>query len=236
MVVGLAGGAAVSDIWYYAHLNKQVGPIDAQQLRTALAGIPNAGEVFVWREGFADWKRAGEVPELGPETPPPFGPGPIAEAYRHPDTQLPRAATTPPNLLATWVSFRGRFNRAKYWLVSLTNFAVLIIVGTAAYMIGIAFWIAILILIAGFFVSSTAAAVKRLHDRDKSAWWILVFYLVPSILSAAADRTENSGLAIGFSAAGFAISIWAFVELGCLRGTAGPNSYGPDPLADKAAS
>jgi uncharacterized membrane protein YhaH (DUF805 family) len=28
----------------------------------------------------------------------------------------------------------------------------------------------------------------------------------------------------------FAISIWGFVELGCLRGTDGPNTYGPDPL------
>jgi uncharacterized membrane protein YhaH (DUF805 family) len=34
-----------------------------------------------------------------------------------------------------------------------------------------------------------------------------------------------------FSLASLAISIWAFVELGCLRGTAGPNKYGPDPLA-----
>jgi uncharacterized membrane protein YhaH (DUF805 family) len=28
-----------------------------------------------------------------------------------------------------------------------------------------------------------------------------------------------------------AISIWAFIELGCLRGTRGTNAYGPDPLA-----
>ena len=23
---------------------------------------------------------------------------------------------------------------------------------------------------------------KRLHDRDKSAWWLMVFYLVPGVL------------------------------------------------------
>jgi uncharacterized membrane protein YhaH (DUF805 family) len=27
-----------------------------------------------------------------------------------------------------------------------------------------------------------------------------------------------------------AISVWAFIELGCLRGTRGMNAYGPDPL------
>jgi uncharacterized membrane protein YhaH (DUF805 family) len=30
--------------------------------------------------------------------------------------------------------------------------------------------------------------------------------------------------------AGFALTIWGFVEIGCLRGTTGPNIYGPDPL------
>jgi uncharacterized membrane protein YhaH (DUF805 family) len=29
----------------------------------------------------------------------------------------------------------------------------------------------------------------------------------------------------------FAITVWAFVELYCLRGTTGPNRFGPDPLA-----
>jgi uncharacterized membrane protein YhaH (DUF805 family) len=31
-----------------------------------------------------------------------------------------------------------------------------------------------------------------------------------------------------------AIVIWAFVELGCLPGTSGPNQYGPDPLGGPA--
>jgi uncharacterized membrane protein YhaH (DUF805 family) len=31
-------------------------------------------------------------------------------------------------------------------------------------------------------------------------------------------------------ALGFAVLVWAFVELGCLRGTLGPNRFGPDPL------
>ena len=34
--------------------------------------------------------------------------------------------------------------------------------------------------------------------------------------------------------AAFAVGVWAFVELGCLRGTIGPNRYGPDPLEPTA--
>jgi uncharacterized membrane protein YhaH (DUF805 family) len=31
------------------------------------------------------------------------------------------------------------------------------------------------------------------------------------------------------------VGIWFFIELGCLRGTAGDNQYGPDPLAGQIA-
>jgi len=33
-------------------------------------------------------------------------------------------------------------------------------------------------------VSWFAIGVKRLHDRDKSGWWIVVFYILPWILGA----------------------------------------------------
>src|SRR5207244_10023273 len=92
------------------------------------------------------------------------------------------------------------------------------------------------------FVSGIFVAIKRLHDRDKSGWWLLLFYIAPSVLfglgaviwiiGIAADASgAATGIAFVFFAAGFALSVWAFIELGCLRGTVGPNRYGPDPLA-----
>ena len=36
--------------------------------------------------------------------------------------------------------------------------------------------------------------------------------------------------------ASFVISIWGLVELGFLRGTVGPNPYGPDPLQPLATA
>ena len=35
---------------------------------------------------------------------------------------------------------------------------------------------------------------------------------------------------------GLALSIWGFVEIGCLPGNAGSNSYGPNPIAAGQAS
>ena len=55
----------------------------------------------------------------------------------------------------------------------------------------------------------------------------LVFYLLPAVLSGIDTAT---GMTI-FSLASASVSIYMIVELGFLRGTPGPNQYGPDPLA-----
>jgi len=74
-------------------------------------------------------------------------------------------------------------------------------------------------------------STKRLHDRDKSGWWLLAFCALPVALSYIND-VESTGLPQLFQLAKLVFSIWGFVELGCLQGTAGPNRFGPSPLAD----
>src|SRR5271163_5170025 len=83
--------------------------------------------------------------------------------------------------------------------------------------------------------SYLAVVIKRLRDRDKSAWWLLLFALVSLILQTIAyytDRTSTGAVEVRLilGLAGLSIWIWFLVELGFLRGTAGPNRYGPDPL------
>jgi uncharacterized membrane protein YhaH (DUF805 family) len=144
--------------------------------------------------------------------------------------------------------FHGRINRAKYWLTALIYFIVAIVMGVIGFVLGsgvLAQFISWLVELA-VLVSSLAVGTKRLHDRGRSAWWLLVFYVLPSLLAgigagiaAATSGSLTSGniSATGmialliFGGAGIAIGVWAFVELGCLRGTVGYNQYGPDPLA-----
>jgi uncharacterized membrane protein YhaH (DUF805 family) len=45
----------------------------------------------------------------------------------------------------------------------------------------------------------------------------------------------GTGLHCVLALAGVALSIWGFVEIGCLRGNAGPNKYGSNPLSVHAA-
>ena len=103
-------------------------------------------------------------------------------------------------------SFDGRINRAKYWLAQFI-FAILGIVVSLLVILtaelAIVLWVIYSIVIIW---PALAVAVKRWHDRNKSGWWIFIV-LIPIIGS-----------------------IWSFIELGCLKGTDGPNDYGEDPL------
>ena len=84
-------------------------------------------------------------------------------------------------------------------------------------------------------ISALAIGIKRLHDRDRSGWWIVVFYFGPAVLAAAQNSSDGvlAWLVLGLGA--FAVSIWSLVELGFLRGTSGPNRFGPDPLKREVA-
>jgi len=118
-------------------------------------------------------------------------------------------------------SFKGRLNRAKWWLINIGVIVVETIVfailfgGTAmmadpdqamAAMSGVNAVIAVIVFVIVLWIT-ISIGVRRFHDRNKSGWWVLIA-LVPVI----------GGL-------------WYLIECGFLRGTAGPNNYGPDPLS-----
>lgn len=135
-------------------------------------------------------------------------------------------------------SFQGRLNRKPYWMtiIAITVIILLLLLIALAMVrehrfefAGVTVAILIILYIPLVWIG-LAIGAKRLHDRDKSAWWLVVFYAIPGILSTAADRTGGLGLVI-LHLISFAITVWAFVELGCLRGTIGPNRYGPDPVS-----
>ena len=50
------------------------------------------------------------------------------------------------------------------------------------------------------------------------------------LLPDAANRLGNPTVAFALGLVALALSIWSFVELFCLRGTRGPNRFGPDPI------
>jgi uncharacterized membrane protein YhaH (DUF805 family) len=111
-----------------------------------------------------------------------------------------------------YVSLRGRVPRRVFWLHGVLALLLVAMLSNALMDIaGVAAEISgklVNVLLAWPFI---AVSVKRLHDYDFRGWWLLV-NLVPAIGSLA------TLLANGF-----------------IRGTPGPNRFGPDPLASQHA-
>jgi uncharacterized membrane protein YhaH (DUF805 family) len=133
----------------------------------------------------------------------------------------------------------GRINRAKYWLslfkLSIAGLLAAVVLFTGAGLAAPLFLIMVIVVFVPWLLWAFAIHTERLHDRDKSAWWLVIFYLVPGVLWQLAVAAWFAGpagplLHYALALAGFALTIWGFVEIGCLRGTAGSNTYGPDPL------
>jgi len=76
-----------------------------------------------------------------------------------------------------------------------------------------------------------ATTVRRLHDRDKSGWWIVPLLMAPILLGKAADWLGDSYAADVVVLVLIGFSLWGLVEMLGLKGTTGPNRFGPDPLA-----
>ncbi len=163
----------------------------------------------------------------------------------------------------TWYlfGFKGRINRAKYWLAGLIIVAFMLVfaglaVGTGIvadggrisfnledvfYLIDPAAWRALslaklpllLVKVVGtalFVWIFAATSVKRLHDRDRSGWWAVPFFVVPGFYSHFAERLPDSWLVLPLALIAFVLCVWGFVELYFLSGSRKTNRFGPNPL------
>jgi uncharacterized membrane protein YhaH (DUF805 family) len=77
-----------------------------------------------------------------------------------------------------------------------------------------------------------ATSVKRLHDRNRSGWWIVPFFVLPSFTNEIVQWLPGTMLDLPVGLALFILCIWGLIELGFLRGTGRTNRFGPDPLAE----
>lgn len=105
-------------------------------------------------------------------------------------------------VLKNYVGFEGRARRAEYWqfaLVNLVIWGVLFAIGAA---IGFTYLESLYSL--AVFLPGLAVTVRRLHDTNRSGWWIL--------LSVA-----------------FLIGLIALIVLLCQDSTPGPNQHGENP-------
>ena len=159
--------------------------------------------------------------------------------------------------LKRYAEFSGRSRRMEYWMWVLFQFLIgcafligIISLAGSALLAGnaeqafasggavialILLWVVVSL---AFFIPNLAVTVRRLHDTNRSGWWMMLYwgpYLV-SIFTAptfAAMGDDTGMAALGASS----LAITAVWMIGCLvllvfmflDGTPGPNAYGPDP-------
>ena len=114
------------------------------------------------------------------------------------------------NLFRYW-SPSGRFTRLQWW-----RFQIWAMFGFVA------------LAVAALFLTWIIVGLKRLHDRNKSAWWLALFYAAPFLLHSGAYAI-GPDYALYFAAPAGIINLWALIELGFLRGSLGPNRFGVNP-------
>lgn len=112
------------------------------------------------------------------------------------------------SFFSRYTDFKGRSSRSEYWWPQLAFFLVGIIIGVLTAVVGetvgnILLGIFYLVIL----IPGIAISIRRLHDLDKSGWWLLIA-LIPLI--------------------GALVLFFFFVQ----RGTVGGNRFGEDPLGN----
>jgi uncharacterized membrane protein YhaH (DUF805 family) len=89
------------------------------------------------------------------------------------------------------------------------------------------------------FIPSLAVSVRRLHDTNRSGWWLLapisgyLIMMIGTVLAATSPDNPGVGGVVamvgGIAVLGLALTLLVFMFL---EGTRGPNDYGPDPKGE----
>ena len=115
------------------------------------------------------------------------------------------------DVLKKYATFNGRASRSEYWMFTLINTLIIIalsilgnvLVSAAPAAAGI-FGILMIVYVLATLLPSIAVGVRRLHDTDRSGWWMLIA-IVPLV----------SLILIVFFA---------------MKGTEGDNRFGASPI------
>ncbi len=227
------------DVYYLDGARNQQGPVPGAEVARLIRNGAIRRDTLVWYAGMPEWRPAGQVNDFAslfaqaaaPPQRPPAAPSPqgfaaaaamprrgpsAAGAYPGQAAQVQaRQYDAPKSMgfggaIATcfrkYVDFSGRARRPEYWWFMLFYWLVLvglsivdaIIIGTRGGA-GVFTGLAVL----AMFLPTLSVGVRRLHDTDRTGWWLLIG-IIPLI-------------------GGIVLLVFM-----CLRGTDGPNRFGPD--------
>ncbi|HAC01392.1 DUF805 domain-containing protein [Brevundimonas naejangsanensis] len=106
--------------------------------------------------------------------------------------------------------------------------------------LGAVFW-PIRGVVAGAAVLLAAAVTRRLHDTGRAGWWAALPLVLlaaatatfPSVMEQMMTQAENAPMGLFYLTFGlgmlYNLSLLVLIVFLCLKGTVGPNRYGPQP-------
>ena len=167
--------------------------------------------------------------------------------------------------LKRYAEFSGRSRRQEFWMFMLGTFLLYFVLMIVAMTIGFGalgmaatgganamaggmvglfasmglMTVVIGVLWLGLLIPTLAVSVRRLHDSDRSGWWLLLYfapYLFSTVFKVMAVSANSGTLVMLAGLLSLVGLIGAIVLLVfyCLPGTPGPNRFGPDPLGGTA--
>ena len=138
-----------------------------------------------------------------------------------------------------FTSFDGRINRGKWWaggVILLIVFLVLTMIIEVIFGTGFFGGFLATLIVLALFYPGYALCAKRFQDRNKpgvNALYGLLPLLLATLLPTwgLAGAHELNGLGWLCVLVYLGVGLWFLIDLGILKGTPGPNTFGGDPLA-----
>jgi uncharacterized membrane protein YhaH (DUF805 family) len=229
--------------WHYAWAGKSEGPVDEVTMGDLIRAGRVRADTLVWAEGMASWEPAGKHFGFAPAQPAmPFTPPPMphyAASAGQPTPAAPARSFTEAIKVCfqNYATFRGRASRSEFWWFQLFTSLLGMLGAVLEQGMGSDGQALSGIFALATFLPSLSVQVRRLHDVNRSGWWIGGFLLaiipVAVVFGVLAGMSETPGadnpvmslFAIVMLLAVTAYGIAMFVFL-VSRGTPGPNRFG----------
>ena len=143
----------------------------------------------------------------------------------------------------------GRIGRKQFWMGTLVLLAIGLLVTIPLvlflYIQGLTSLLLFGLIGLVFYYPTYCLYAKRRHDRNKSGLLVIIYLgltLVNTLLSVLIVPSDPTAIETGFDNPLFWVrpvvylvsgvfALYLLVVCGFLKGTDGPNQYGPDPLA-----
>lgn len=146
--------------------------------------------------------------------------------------------------LTRYAKFSGRAPRAEYWWFYLLTIVLSFLTGIIDSLLGLSesFGDGVTsgVLSVALLVPSLAVTVRRLHDTNRSGWWLLTPIVVGMVvvgyfaIQASQQGFSSTGPGLIAGAVLLGLSVLTLFVFMLLRGTAGPNDYGSDPYGPES--